>query len=90
MAGSEAARCEPSRPLVILIDKETIMDRLLPSLFLILFSVTGLIAQEGVDVNPPTDPSAPVTESPTLWIILAIVLLAGLFLLRRRAKPRRS
>ena len=81
---------EPAGGMVDLTRKEPAMDRFLASLFLTLFSLTHLLAQEGVDVNPPTDPSAPVTESPTLWIILAVVLLAGLLLLRRQSRPRRS
>ncbi|PPK84353.1 MYXO-CTERM domain-containing protein [Neolewinella xylanilytica] len=53
-----------------------------------LFSMLafGLLAQAGVDVNPPTDPDPGVGESPTLWILLALVLLGGLFFLRSRTK----
>ena len=45
-----------------------------------------VLAQIGVDENPPTDPDAGWTESPTLWILLAIVLLGALLMLRKRTK----
>ena len=45
-----------------------------------------LSAQTGVDETPPVDPDPSAAESPTLWILLAVILLGGLLFLRSRTR----
>ena len=58
------------------------------SILLFCLSVLGplLYAQTGVDETPPVDPDPSMAESPTLWILLAVVLLGGLLFLRGRTR----